>query len=81
MTNFSIQGRRKQAVDASIACDVKDAFEGRRHKVFHRAIDAFCKGSRSGFPQRLIWALHQLDNIDDEADKKLFASYRERDKF
>lgn len=80
MTNFSIQGRRKPAVDVSIACDVTDALEGRRRQVFQRSNNAFYKGSRSGFSQGLNWALRQLDNIDAEAGKKLLACYRERDK-
>lgn len=54
--------------------------EDRERKTAQRQIDEFHKGSRSGFAEGLNWALHQLDNIDEEAGKKLLARYRERDK-
>ena len=54
--------------------------EDRERKVAQRNIDEFHKGSRSGFAEGLNWALRQLDNIDEEAGKKLLARYREREK-
>ncbi|UXS01136.1 hypothetical protein [Agrobacterium tumefaciens] len=54
--------------------------EDRERKAVQRNIDEYHKGSRSGFAEGLNWALRQLDNIDEEAGKKLLARYRERDK-
>lgn len=54
--------------------------EDRERKAAQRSIDEYHRGSRSGFAEGLNWALRQLDNIDEEAGKKLLARYRERDK-
>lgn len=79
MTNLFTRGRRKQVVDVSVACDFKDAFEGRRRQVFQRSIDAFYKGNRSGFAEGLKGA-PPAHNINEEAGKKLLARHRDRDK-